>query len=290
MIAMALAFAGCAAGLWLVARALFPSPRPLHVVAAELRQPRATFRPADADSLRGRWGRLARRLAGSSSAKLRADLAVCGKSAERHMLDKLGYAAIFAVIGVVPAVALPLAGTSLPPLYPIAGVALLAAAGWVYPDLELRSRAVAARRAWSHALTVFTDIVGIALAGGAGVEDALMDAAAAGSGPQLEHLAATLRAAQTRRQRLWDAIDELGASANIAPLRELAAAMSLAGDSGSRVRETLAAKATALRARQLAEVEADAQKASETMGIAPALMAIAAVVLIAYPAVATFLE
>ena len=42
--------------------------------------------------------------------------------------------------------------------------------------------------------------------------------------------------------------------------------------------------------RQLTDAEADAQKASETMGIAPALMAIAAVVLIGYPAVARFFE
>ena len=45
------------------------------------------------------------------------------------------------------------------------------------------------------------------------------------------------------------------------------------------------AKAAALRIRQLSEAEADAEKASETMGIVPALMAIAAVVLIGYPAV-----
>ena len=41
-----------------------------------------------------------------------------------------------------------------------------------------------------------------------------------------------------------------------------------------------------MRIRQLTDAEADAQKASETMGIAPALMAIAAVVIIGYPAVA----
>jgi hypothetical protein len=52
----------------------------------------------------------------------------------------------------------------------------------------------------------------------------------------------------------------------------------------------LRAKATALRIRQLTDAEADAQKASETMSIAPALMAIAAIMLIAYPAVAGFLE
>ena len=59
---------------------------------------------------------------------------------------------------------------------------------------------------------------------------------------------------------------------------------------GSRIRETLLAKANALRVRQLTEAEADAQRASETMGIAPALMAVAAVVLIGYPAVARFFE
>ena len=68
------------------------------------------------------------------------------------------------------------------------------------------------------------------------------------------------------------------------PLRELASAVDLAAESGSRIRETLLAKANAMRVRQLTEAEADAQKASETMGIAPALMAIAAVVLIGYPA------
>ena len=97
-----------------------------------------------------------------------------------------------------------------------------------------------------------------------------------------------MRAAQTRRRKLWEALDELGSQADILPLRELASAVDLAAESGSRIRETLLAKANALRVRQLTEAEADAQKASETMGIAPALMAIAAVVLIGYPAVARF--
>lgn len=290
MIWMALLAASGGAGVWLVARAAFPPPRPLHVVAAELRQPRTSTAVAEVDNLRGRWSRIARRLAGASSSRLRADLAVVGTTPERHMLDKLGYCSLFAAIGLVPLVAFPLAGAKIPMLVPLAGIVLLAALGWVYPDIELRSKAAASRRAWAHALTVFTDVVGIALAGGAGVEDALLDAAAAGSGPQLEQLSATMHAAQTRRLKLWDAIDELGAAADISPLRELAASMSLAGESGSRVRDTLAAKAAALRTRQLAEVESEAQKASETMGIAPALMAMAAVVLIAYPAVAAFLE
>ena len=154
----------------------------------------------------------------------------------------------------------------------------------------MRSRAAAARRAWSQALTVYVDIVGISLAGGAGVEDALMVAARAGAGPQFAELDAVLRAAQTRRHKLWHALDELGRRGDIRPLRELASAVDLAAESGSRIRETLLAKANALRVRQLTEAETEAQKASETMGVAPALMAIAAVVLIGYPALARFLS
>jgi hypothetical protein len=116
-----------------------------------------------------------------------------------------------------------------------------------------------------------------------------MVAAQAGSGPQFEQLHAALRAAQTRRRKLWEALDELGSRADILPLRELASAVDLAAESGSRIRETLLAKANALRVRQLTEAAADAQKASETMGVAPALMAIAAVILIGYPALARFL-
>ena len=117
-----------------------------------------------------------------------------------------------------------------------------------------------------------------------------MVAADVGTGPQFGELRDTLRAAQTRRRKLWHALDDLGARIDVVPLRELAGAVDLAAESGSRIRETLIAKAAALRVRQLTEAEADAEKASETMGIAPALMAIAAVVLIGYPAVARFLE
>src|SRR5690606_32680661 len=122
----------------------------------ELREPRSALGP-EIDNLRGRWARLARRLAGASSPRLRADLAVVGKSAERHMLDKLGYTAVFAAFGLVPVAAFPLAGAQVSTLVPLGGVLLLAAVGWIYPDVELRSKALAARRAWSHALTVFTD-------------------------------------------------------------------------------------------------------------------------------------
>jgi tight adherence protein C len=280
-----------AAGVWLVARALAPSPRPLRSLADELVEPRVerAVRVVPGSSVRRRWQRLANRLSAGTSERLAADLAVLERTPTRHVLDKLGYAVLFLAIAMVPVVGFPILDVGVPVLTTLVGALLFALAGWVYPDVEVRSRAIAVRRAWSQALTVYVDIVGISLAGGAGVEDALMVAAQAGSGPQFERLHAALRAAQTRRRKLWEALDELGTQADILPLRELASAVDLAAESGSRIRETLLAKANAMRVRQLTEAEADAQKASETMGIAPALMAIAAVVLIGYPALARFL-
>lgn len=287
MIWAALLAAGVGAGLWLVARGLAPSARPLRTLSAELVTPRATVVRTN-EPLRSQWQRLASRLGGRTSARLAADLTVLGRTPARHTLDQLGYAAIFIAMVAVPAVVLPVAGVAVPIVPWIAFAVGLGACGWWYPELEVRSKAIAARRSWSQALTVYVDVVGISLAGGAGVEDALTVAAAAGTGQRFAELQDTIRVAQARRQKLWHALDELGASSDISALRELAAAVDLAAESGSRIRETLLAKAGAMRVRQLTDAEADAQKASETMGIAPALMAVAAVVLIGYPAVARF--
>lgn len=292
MIWAALLGAGVAGGCLLILRALVPPPRPLRVLAEELALPRTQSPPTvfGGTGLTRRWRTLAARWSRGTSPGLAADLAVLGRSPERHTMDKLGYAVVFTGLTLVPAVLFPLLDVGVPIVTSALGVLLFAGAGWCYPDVEVRSRARVARRAWSEVLTVYVDIVGISLAGGAGVEDALMVAARAGAGPQFERLDAVLRAAQTRRRKLWHALDELGVQCDIAALRELASAVDLAAESGSRIRETLLAKANALRVRQLADAEAEAQKASETMGVAPALMAIAAVVLIGYPALARFLS
>ena len=288
MMLAALMAAAMGGGIVLIARAIVPPPRSLRTLSEELVEPRATR--AEVGRARPWRERVATRLGAGPTVRLAADLSVLGRSPARHTLDQLGYAVVFVTLGLAPGLVAPLAGVAVPVLAVVAVAVVFGAVGWLYPEFEVRSRARTARKAWAQALTVYVDIVGISLAGGAGVEDALMVAARSGTGPQFAELAATLRAAQTRRRKLWLALDDLGARSDIVPLRELASAVDLAAESGSRIRETLLAKAGAMRVRQLTDAEADAQKSSETMGIAPALMAVAAVVLIGYPAIARFLE
>lgn len=288
MIAVAVVCAGFGLGICLIVRGAVPVTKPLAVIAAELRQP-----PAPITSGIGRVSRLvggaARGLSANPSPGRRTNLALLGRSPERHAVTQLTSTALATTAAIAIVSVLSVVGVAVSALTALAGVVLAGLTGWLLPDRRLRRDARRARTRWTHALTVYVDIIGISLAGGAGVEDAMIDAATIGSGPELGQLAATLAEAQTRRLKLWDALGELGTRFDLLTLRELAATATLAGESGSRIRETLVTKAAALRARQLHEVETAAAKATETMGVAPALIALAAVALIGYPAIARFL-
>ena len=61
--------------------------------------------------------------------------------------------------------------------------------------------------------------------------------------------------------------------------------MQLAGVQGARVRLSLAAKAASLRSRQMANIEAEAQSASERMGLPVAAMFLGFLIFLIYPAV-----
>ena len=269
-----------------------PAARPLRALADELVDAAARAAPA-APAPRGHapavasW-RPARR---ATSERLAADLAVLGRTPVRHALDKLGYAVLFLALALVPAVLFPLLDVGVPPCHDGHRRAAVRRRRVVLPRRRgavPRPAPLAGVVAGAHGLRRHRRH----LAGRRRRRRGRADGRRRRRGRTAVRRAATPPCAPPRpaASKLWHALDELGERGDIRPLRELASAVDLAAESGSRIRETLLAKANALRVRQLTEAEADAQKASETMGIAPALMAIAAVVLIGYPAVARFLS
>ena len=60
--------------------------------------------------------------------------------------------------------------------------------------------------------------------------------------------------------------------------------MQLAGEQGSRVRASLAAQADAVRSRQMNEIEAAAQSATERMGVPTVFLFMGFIALLGYPA------
>ncbi len=282
--------AGAGTGLWLLLTwAVPPHPALSDQLAQVSSRPPPTpiVMAADAGWVRT-WGRVfapGLRMLGLPSAKTTADLRVTGRGVDTHLASK----AVLAVAGLLAPwllqALLALGGLSLGVEVPLLAGLGLAALGFVTPDLGVRTKGTRLRREFRDALSAFLDLVWITLAGGAGVEAALGDAAAVGTGPAFDKIRRALNAAQLTRATPWNTLRQLGEELDITELAELAASISLAGTEGARVRASLAAKAQALRTHQVTDAETDAQAATERMALPVTLLFLGFLGFIAYPAV-----
>jgi Flp pilus assembly protein TadB len=275
---------GATAGLGLVlaTRALRPTPPPLAALLAALDAP--TSNATEPGSAASAAALRLLEAAGAPIDATRPDLVVIERAAADHALRKLATAVAAATVFVALGSGLAVLGASIGPA-PVAFVAAAAAAGgFVFPDLALREEAARRRRAFRHALSAYLDLVNVILAGGGGIDSALHAAAEAGDGPAFAQLRHALARARLTGRSPWDVFAELGAHLDVPELTELAASVSLAGTHGARIRLSLAAKADALRGHQQAEVETEAESATERMTIPVAILLFGFLVFIAYPA------
>lgn len=275
------ACAAFAAGAALMLRGLLGVTPSLGSIVDELRRPRnAVHLPSSGARRVTTW------LAGAGSAEQDADLAVCDHSVDWFVQQRL----IWAALGALPGLCLfalsswGLAAFFSGPLLLLASAAGVVV-GWFYACVDLRSDGERARREFRHTLAAYLELVTILMSGGAGVETAMFDAAALGRGSAFQHIRSALSASQARREPPWLALGRLGQRLRITELEELEASMSLAGG-GAHVRESLEAKAAAIRLKDLAAIESEAQARSETMVLPVALMFAGFLVLIGYPALA----
>lgn len=273
-------------GLTLLARGLLAGPAPLGEAlrglslndgGARSTAPNLSLRAADA--LGARLARL-----GLSASVRDADLRVVERSREQHQIEKL--------VGAVAGLALPpaltvvtrLGGVATPvALAAVASVAL-AIAGYLLPDALLKTHAAERRRAFRYALSSYLDLVTVILAAGTGVETALLDAASTGRGWAFRQLRSALERSRLTGESPWRVFGRLGEDLDLPELREVASSLDLAGTHGARVRMSLEARARAMRSRDLAETEAEAESATERMSIPSVVLVVAFIVFVGFPA------
>lgn len=239
----------------------------------------------------GLSGVLGRTLGGHLAGALRltsaadADLRLVGRSREQHLGEKVLLALFGLVLPMLTSLLMALGGVQLSLGLPLGAALALAVAFFFVPDLTLRSAAEEQRRSFRHALGSFLDLVVIGLAGGAGVESAILDAASIGGGWAFARLREAFEVTAFTGETPWSALARLGAELDVPELGELAASVSLAGSEGARVRESLSAKAESLRDHALSQVEADAQSATERMALPVVLLFVGFLLLVGYPAI-----
>ncbi|HLR96399.1 MAG TPA: type II secretion system F family protein [Jiangellaceae bacterium] len=213
---------------------------------------------------------------------LHSDLNILGRTLEQHLATSVlvGVGGFFlpVVLGVVVTFGVPgLSGV-------LAGV-VFGLLGLLLPTILVRGEAEDKRRDFRHVVGSFLDLVAMNLAGGRGVPEALQAAADVSSSWAMVRIRDALLTARLHGVTPWAALGELGDELRIDELRDLGAALALVAEDGAKVRESLAARATSMRRRELAEAEGKAGERSQSMLVAQLLLAVGFLIFLIYPAV-----
>ncbi|MEU8075956.1 type II secretion system F family protein [Catellatospora citrea] len=261
--------AGIGLGLAVIAWGLFPPTRPLADVLARRD-----------DGLRSRRDMLVDRLQarGWPTPKLLDDLRVCDTDPAGHVARQLTYALAGLATPAALAVAANAIGIRLDWLLPAWLCAAGAVTAFMIPTWRVRGQARQRREEMTHTLTALLDLIGPALAAGAGVEQAMRDGAGIAQGWAADRIRDALHRARLGYLPLWQPLDDLGAHLGVVELRQLATSLRLAADEGTRIRDAIAVRADALSTRQAADLEtraaADTEKMSGPLMILAALLAV----------------
>lgn len=224
---------------------------------------------------------------GYAYTSLRQDLALTGKSFESVMGRKVvGFAVglLLALIGVVAVTVV--GGVSLPVGSPVILGFAVGFGFFMLPDLDARALAAKRRRDFEYAFGAYQSWVALEMAGSAAPEEALPTAARIGAGWPLALIRDTLYRARLAKKSEWDALAELGIRIGVDDLRDLGQLIKLVAKDGARVRETLSARSTAMRRRQLAVEQGVAGERDQSMRLAQIVLGLGFIVFLGYPAVA----
>ena len=236
-----------------------------------------------------RWGqRLADRMRRRSRdlTRLNQDLTVAGVTLEAHVsrvvtLSLGGLLGPFAISAVLRAAGLP-----LPVAFAaVAGLALASVMAIVVMR-ELRATATRRRAEFRRTLSIYLDLVAMSMQAGRGHSEALPAAAAIGTGWAFTDLQDAIDGARFSGITAWEALGRLGQQLGMPELTDLEGALQLANDDGAKIKATLGARAATLRARRLADAEADANQRTESMKFALIVMVFVFLTYELYPSIA----
>lgn len=272
-------------GLFLAVRGMRPLPSPGGPVGVASKPPPGF---GERVGVTARRGAVVLRL--DPGQRHAADLAVVERNAEEHAARSVLAAVWLAGVVVALAAALRAGGVAVPGVVLGGGALIAALVGPLLAGVVLHAEAAERRDDLLVDLGAYSDLVVLLLAAGSGIEGALTTAADAGDDWTWRRLREALRNARLTRQTPSDALTGLGRRLGVVELEEFGAAVELASSSGSRLRESLAARSEALRARELARVQAQAASATERMTFPVVALAVGFLVVLGFPALTKVLS
>ncbi len=216
--------------------------------------------------------------------ELNTRLALSNSSLEVLAVRCLVSAAVGSLLPVLTWTVVVVAGVRVPLLVPLAVGVVCGISGALLPIIELDAEAKRGRRHARRVICSFLDLVVLGLAGGMGIESALLAAAQLGENVVSRRILAALSLSRDTGEPPWDALARLGDTLGIEEFGELAATAGLAGMEGAKIRATLAARAASIRRHELANAEAEANALTEKLFIPGTFLLVGFLIFIGYPA------
>ncbi|WP_370934593.1 pilus assembly protein TadB [Amycolatopsis sp. cg13] len=265
-------------------------PAPVDVAAAIADLDDRMRQRDDGTGASSRSARRIRRLAGYSARSSSLwwgiparDLDVLDLTAERFLVRRLAWAGGAAALGATVCALSWLAGMGLPAEVAVLALLVMTTAGSVVPALAVREDARRAREEFRRATAAYLDLVAQERATGRAPSQALDEAAAIGDSWAFARIRRALGHAAHAGSTPWESLAMLGRRMAVAELEDLADIVATAAD-GAAIYRTLLAKSATLRAAALAADKADANSRSQHLALPVALLLIAFLLLVLYPA------
>jgi len=213
------------------------------------------------------------------------DLRVIDMRRGEYLLTRIALAAVALLIGPIYALIFTIADLPIPAAIP-AGIGVgLSLLTWAAVPTVIANKAEMRRGEMRHSLVAFLQLIALHRAAGAGTGAAVDNATTASDLWTFRRLAAATAKAARAGRPAWHGVGELAEEMGVDELADLSAITATAGTQGAAIYDTLLARATSLRAQLQTDQLAAAQVASGRMSIPKALLSMATMAFLIYPAI-----
>jgi tight adherence protein C len=211
------------------------------------------------------------------------ELALIGYSTERYVTEKVGFPVLGLLFPPVFSLLLTVSGIRLGVIIPATVGLILAVVFFFLVDVSVRQKAAEAREEFSRHVAVYLDLIALELAASRGPTEALERAAAVGGGWVARRIRETLQNSRLRLEPPWEGLRQVAAEIGVPDLGDVGDIMTLSGDEGAQVYDTLRSRAESLRASILAKEEERANTATTVLYIPTSLLVFVLFIIAAYP-------
>jgi tight adherence protein C len=218
-----------------------------------------------------------------------AEMRLIGQSMDRYVLEKVGYPIFGLIFPALMTELLSLLGVHLRWYLPTIVSLAFAVGLWLLVDHGIKQKAAVAREEFRRVIATYLTLVGLVRYAGAGAVESLEVAARVCDGWVFERIREALDDARYSNEAPWTRLRAVSDRIGVPDLGEVGDIMSLVGDQGAQVYQTLIARAQSMRAALRTAEQQRAATATTLLYVPTSLLLLVFVVLIGFPAITRIL-